>query len=164
MEKDVFLLYDSETKKINLISGFTLYYLQIRYGEENYPNGIYNYFTKEQIEGTSEIVFTYLEREYYEKCFLDIEEKYGTIPKADKTINDEILLNGSVKKHNINWADFDNHCIRSILFAHFNSNPNISSLIEICNKTMIEEKLKNPKNPRIQLYNYILEKLNFERI
>lgn len=164
IEKDVFLFYDSETKKIDLISGFLLYYLQILYGEDNYPDGIYNYFTKEQVEETPEIVLEYLQREYYEKGFLDLEEKYGTIERADKTINDEILSNGFVKKHNINWADFDNHCIRSILFAHFNNNPNILELVEICNKTMLEEKLKNPNNPRIDLYNFILKKLGFKTI
>ncbi len=164
LESDVFLFYDSDTRQINLISGFGLYYLQIKYGEDKYPSGIYNYFTKEQVEEIPEIVLNYLEKEYYEKCFLDIEEQYGSIAKADKTINDEILSNGFVKKHNINWADFDNQCIRSILFAHFNNNPNISKLVEICNKTMIEEKLNNPKNSRIPLYNFILNKIGFDYI
>ena len=161
---DVYQLYQKNQKSLEIIKGEILYYLKIRYGEEKYPKGIYNYFTKQEVEDTPELVLAYLEREYYEKCFLDIEEKYGSIAKADKTINDEILANNFVKKHNINWADFDNQCIRSILFAHFNNNPNISKLVEICNKTMTEEKIKNPKNSRIPLYNFLLKKIGFLEI
>lgn len=161
---DIYQLYDSDTKSVEIIKGEVLYFLKIRYGEEKYPNGIYNYFTKDQVEETPHLVSAYLEREYYEKCLLDIEEKYGTIEKADKTINDEILSNGFVKKHNINWADFDNQCIRSLLFGYFNNNPRIAELVEICNRTMMEEKLKNPKNSRIPLYNFILNKMGFQAI
>ncbi|WP_298145092.1 hypothetical protein [Flavobacterium sp.] len=163
-EKDVFLFYDSDDKKVNVISGFGLFYVQNLYGENSYPDGIYSIFTRQQVEETPDLVSAYLQREYYEKCLLDIEEKYGTIEKADKTINDEILSNGFVKKHNINWADFDNQCIRSLLFGYFNNNPRIAELVEICNRTMMEEKLKNPKNSRIPLYNFILNKMGFQAI
>lgn len=162
--KDVHRLYDSETKEINLLNEDILYFLQIKYGEKDYPNGIYNSFTIEQVEDKPELVKNYLIKEYIEKGLLELEKNYRTIEIADNTINKEILEKGFVEKHNLNWADYDNHCIKSILLAHLNNNPDIEKLVSICNETMIEEKLKKPNNPRIPLYNFILKKLKFDEI
>jgi hypothetical protein len=156
--------YYAESKKITFLSEDMLYYLKIQYGEEMYPKGIYNTFTIEQVEETPELVYQYIEKEYYQKGYLNVEEKYGTIALADQTINSEIITNCDVKKHNLNYVDFDNHCIRSILVAHFNNNPNIDKLVEICNNVMTEEKVRKPENPRIPLYNFILEKLGYTKI
>ena len=161
---DIYRVYDAKSKKYSILCEDILCYLPIQYGEEKYPKGIYNTFTIEQVEETPEIVKEYVEREYYQKGYLDAEEKYGTITRADQTINSEILANCDVKKHNLSYVDFDNHCIRSILVAHFNNNPNIDKLVEICNNVMTAEKVRKPENPRIPLYNFILEKLGYTKI
>lgn len=157
-------LYDNELNKFSFLNGNLLDFLQLNYDSNFYPKGIYFRFSLSEIENKFDFVVGFLFDEYFNKSFLKLCEKFSNIKKMEDIINNEILELGFVKKDNFTWCDYDNQCIRSVLLADITKNARINEIIKICNKTMSEEKFKNPKNPRISLYNFILEKIGHNKI
>jgi len=162
--EDVFMFYyTGKQNHVYLITAPMTWYLPLHYGKDKYPEHTYKYFDKATIIETPEVAVEYFYNELYQNIFLPIKENYGTIALADRKINEEILKTSNVKKANIVYVDHDFHCMRSLLFAYMNNNPNLSQLIEICNAEMENLKKEKPENNRIKIYDYIVEQISRKR-
>lgn len=155
----VFRLYSSDKKEVSLICAPMIWYLSFHYGKDKYKGNMYTVFDKSTIIENVEEAVEYYYRELYLNVFMDIKNKYGSIALMDENINGELLKLGIIKRANIIWADNYFHCLRCLIVAYLNKNPSLPSILEICDGEMSKIRIDEPDGPRIDIYNFIANKI-----